>query len=139
MKDIQIKNRFLELRAAGQSYADIAMELKVSKQTLINWSRDLKTELANLKTIQKDELLGRLKITTESRLELLGMMLEKLRGELVKRDFSDLPTDKLLEQIAKTSALIGCESAQLNFSEMTSSDLDLLMCPMNLREERWPA
>jgi hypothetical protein len=67
------------------------------------------------------------------------MMLEKLRNELNKRDLTDLPTDKLLEQIAKTSTLIGSECAQLNFCEMTSSDLDLLLCPMNLKEERWPA
>jgi len=40
MKDQKLKEEFLVLRAQGQSFEKIAKQLKVSKQTLINWSRD---------------------------------------------------------------------------------------------------
>ena len=106
MKDLTVKSRFVELRAAGRSYADIAAELKVSKQTLITWSRSLQLEIGNLKAIEVDALQRRLKIHAEARLELLGGVLERLRDEFFKRDLGGLPTDKLIDQIAKISSAL---------------------------------
>lgn len=51
MKDQETKERFVELRAKGWSFDRIARELKVSKQTLINWSRELALQIGNLKAI----------------------------------------------------------------------------------------
>ena len=40
MKDQKLEEEFLVLRAQGQSFEKIAKQLKVSKQSLINWSKD---------------------------------------------------------------------------------------------------
>ncbi len=44
MKNLSLKERFVELRAKGHSYSSIAKELKKSKQTIINWSKELQFE-----------------------------------------------------------------------------------------------
>ncbi len=49
MKDNETKNKFIELRAKGFSFAKISKELKTSKQTLVTWSKDLTLEIKNLK------------------------------------------------------------------------------------------
>jgi len=48
MKEQTVKERFLALRAQGLSFEKIARQLKVSKQTLINWSREFRYEISNL-------------------------------------------------------------------------------------------
>ena len=60
MKEQEIKTGFVELRAKGWSYDRIAQELKVSKQTLIIWSKELACEIANLKAIELETLPGKI-------------------------------------------------------------------------------
>ena len=50
------KLRFVELRASGYSYLKIAKELRVSKGTLANWSRELAAEME--KILAKGRLLA---------------------------------------------------------------------------------
>lgn len=101
MVDIQVKERFIELRSQGISYEKIAQSLSVSKQTLINWSRENRYALANLKKLRKEALLEKLELTEKARLERLGKMLQRLQEELLKRDFSSVPTEKLSELFLK--------------------------------------
>ena len=48
MKDQKLKEEFLVLRVQGLSFEKIAGQLKVSKQTLINWSREFRYEISNI-------------------------------------------------------------------------------------------
>ncbi len=84
------------LRAKGKSFSSIAQELNVSKQTLINWSRDLKGEIENLESIEVEALREKYSLTTQKRLEFLGESLNKIKSELESRDLSQIPTDRLL-------------------------------------------
>ena len=59
MKDDTIKSKFIELRAKNWSYNRIADELKVSKQTLITWSKDLSHVISNLRAMEIEELQER--------------------------------------------------------------------------------
>jgi len=56
MKDDNVKNRFVELRAKNWSYNRIADELDVSKQTLIAWSKDLSHAIAIYRVMKIEEL-----------------------------------------------------------------------------------
>ena len=96
MKDQETKERFMVLRAKGKSFSSIAQELNVSKQTLINWSRDLKGEIENLESIEVEALREKYSLTTQKRLEFLGESLNKIKSELESRDLSQIPTDRLL-------------------------------------------
>jgi len=96
MRDQETKERFMVLRAKGKSFSSIAQELNVSKQTLINWSRDLKGEIENLESIEVEALREKYSLTTQKRLEFLGESLNKIKSELESRDLSQIPTDRLL-------------------------------------------
>ena len=89
MKDQRTRERFVELRAQGLSFARIAEELKVSKQTLINWSKQFQTEISNLKSIELEALQEKYYLTKRARIELFGQKLQGVLDELAKRSLSD--------------------------------------------------
>lgn len=115
MSKVDQKTRFIELRALGTSYNKIADELSVSKQTLINWSKELKLELANLESLRLDELRQKYCRQKETRLQVFSDALEKIRDELKKRDLGDVPTHKLIELAMKCAGMIDRETPEIMF------------------------
>ena len=97
MADTEIKKRFIALRSKGLSFDKIAKELKKSKQTLINWSKDFKEEIANLKALELETLYEKYYLQKEARLKTFGDMLNKIKAEIETRDLSDVPTARLLD------------------------------------------
>ncbi|HOD08588.1 MAG TPA: helix-turn-helix domain-containing protein [Myxococcota bacterium] len=93
----ELKERFVELRAEGRSYADIAAALGVSKPTLIAWGRELRKEVANARTLRLDALFEQYAIAKAKRIEVFGKRLEAILTELDKRDLSDVATGQLLK------------------------------------------
>ena len=91
------QNRFIELRAQGFSYRDIAKDIGVSVNTLRAWEKRLSSEIAELKAIELDDLHTRFYMAKEARIARLGDTLNKLTAQEEARDFSDIPTDKLLD------------------------------------------
>lgn len=115
MKDLETKQEFIELRAAGLSYQKISRQLGVSKQTLINWAKDLNHELANYSAIERDHLLRQFFLVKEARIKNLGSILARLEAEVGKRDFSDVPTEKLMELTLKFSNTLEKEIEPIEF------------------------
>jgi len=95
------KERFIELRAKGWSFDKIAKKLGKAKQTLINWSKELEDEIANLKALELEALYEKHYLLKENRIETFGVLLRKLKDEVMSRDLSDVPTDKLLDLLLK--------------------------------------
>jgi intein-encoded DNA endonuclease-like protein len=112
MKEAKTKERFVELRAEGWSYERIARELRVSKQTLIDWSHTLEMEIQNLRAIQIEMLQEKYALSKEQKIELFGERLEAIKKELLKRDFSDVPTEKLFDLLLKCSIALQNETAE---------------------------
>ena len=107
MKDLSVQTRFVELRGQGWAYDRIAKELRVSRQTLINWSKDLSTEIANIRALYHEGLIETLKVQRSDRIRFLAAEFEKARLELASRSLEELPSDKLLEyQLKIMKALI---------------------------------
>lgn len=100
------KDKFIELRIEGLSYEDISKQLNISKQTLVNWSKeeDTQIQILNLQELRKEELQKKYIVTSKSRIEMLGKRLNKLLEELDKRDFKDLSTDNLIKLVILTSS-----------------------------------
>ena len=109
MELTETKQQFIELRAKGLSFDKIAKEMSKSKQTLIDWSRDLSGEIANLKAIQLEEMYQTYYLLKENRLQTLGTQLNKIKAEVDKRDFTDIPTDKLLDLLLKYNSKVAEE------------------------------
>jgi len=101
MELLETKEKFIELRAKGWSFDKIAKQLGKAKQTLIDWSKELQEEIANRKALELEVLYETYYLHRESRLQMFGAMLTKIKEEVEKRDLSNVPTDKLLELFLK--------------------------------------
>ena len=97
MESIDIKERFIELRAKGYSFEKIAKELGKAKQTLIDWSKELQDEIANVKALELEALYEKYFLLKESKITNYGTILSKITTELKQRDFSKVNTGQLLE------------------------------------------
>jgi IS30 family transposase len=101
MELLETKEKFIELRAKGMSFDKIAKEIGKAKQTLIDWSKELKDEIANRKALELEALYEKYYLLKENRLQTFGDMLTKIKKEIEQRDLSDVPTDKLLDLLLK--------------------------------------
>jgi hypothetical protein len=106
MELIDTKQRFIELRAKGWSFDKIAKELGKAKQTLIDWSKDFQDEVANLKAMELEAIYESYYLLKENRLETFGGLLNKIKDEVLSRDLTDVPTDKLLDLFLKYNTQI---------------------------------
>lgn len=105
----EMKERFIELRAAGYSYEAIAKEIGVSKPTLIAWSKDLAIEIHNARGLRLDELIQRSIVSKEKRIEAFAQRLEAILAELDKRDLIAVETEKLLALALKYGEMLRAE------------------------------
>lgn len=109
MELTETKQKFIELRAQGLSFDKIAKELNKSKQTLIDWSRDLSGEIANLKAIELEGIYQKYYLLKENRLQTLGTMLNKIKDEVETRELTDVPTEKLMDLLLKYNSKVAEE------------------------------
>jgi transposase-like protein len=94
---VEQKAEFVRLRSTGLSYAKIANELGVAKSTLANWNAELEGEIASARAVELEALQEQYSLLREGRIRLLGDQLQRLGDELGRRDFTTIPTDKLLD------------------------------------------
>ena len=115
MEDLKKKETFIELRARGLSFDKITRRLKVCKQTLIDWSKELEEEIGNLKAIELEALYEKYFLLKENRLQTFGELLARMSAELETRNLADIPTDKLLDIMGRYQALIKEEYTEPRF------------------------
>ena len=88
MHSIETRERFIELRASGWSFAKIA------------------EELAEARKLRRDCLRERLGLTEEKRLERLVSILERLEKRLGDETFESLPPEKALRMYFDVSSKV---------------------------------
>lgn len=117
MKDLEKKEKFIELRAKNISFSKIAEEIGVSKTVLIQWSKELKTEISNIKAMELEKLQELYIVSKSKRIEVFGQKLKEILQELDKRDLKEVDTAKLLELAIKYAELLKKEEVATTFSE----------------------
>ena len=122
---ISQKERLVELRAEGLSFSEIAAELGVSKQTLINWSKELAVELANAQAIRLAGFFEVLRLTKEKRIESLAQRLKFMYEELDRRDLSEVKTETLLTLTLKYTEYLRSEYEPLVLTERSGLDAQI--------------
>ena len=100
MKDNKTKDRFIELRAQGLPLAKIAAKIGASKTTLVNWEREFKEEVDNLRAMELEALYDQYYLSTRKKVEFFGDTLGRIQLELETRNLSDIPTEKLFAMYA---------------------------------------
>ncbi len=116
MHDLQMQQRFIQLRSQGWSFVRIAKELGVAKQTLITWSRKHQHEIQNLRAIELEGLQEQLLFTREARARILTDQLRKAEGELAKRSYADLTTSRLFSLVESLRNQVVRELGPTTFS-----------------------
>jgi DNA-binding XRE family transcriptional regulator len=96
MKDIQSREKFIELRALGLSFEKIAQEIGVSKPTLIKWNRECSKEVANLMYFNSEKLIEQYKLLKIHKIETLANTLNRILDEVQKRNFENVSTKDLI-------------------------------------------
>jgi len=119
-KTIDEKEKFIELRAKGFSFDKISKELGISKPTAMRWEKEFEREIKEFSYILYESMRDQFAMTKKERIERLGNILERIRTELDKRDFSTLQTEKLINiyfsmsnKFKKELNGISCESEEL--------------------------
>ena len=79
METNEKKEKFIQLRAKGYSFDKIAKKLQMSKQTLIDWNKELEEEISNFKAMELELLYEKYYLTREQRLQTFGQMLSRLK------------------------------------------------------------
>jgi len=104
--------KFISLRSQGTRYEEISKQLKVPLETLIEWSQSHKLAIENLKSIAEEvkrcELLDR----DSLRQELLNECFTAIVEELKSRNLSDVPTEKLIDQLLRFSTALKDEKPE---------------------------
>ena len=95
MHDDQTIQRFIELRAQGWTYARLMAELKVTKPTLITWSRKHQFQIQNLKAIELEALGEEWLASVSDRVRQFGQQIRRIEAELAQRDPAKLTTVQL--------------------------------------------
>ncbi|MBU1570587.1 MAG: hypothetical protein KKE00_08760 [Proteobacteria bacterium] len=135
MKNQAEKEKFIELRAGGLSYDDIAVALKVSKPTLLSWGKELQRDIGNARTLRMDELFEKYAVAKLKRVEVFGERLNAILGELVKRDLADVPTVSLLALALKYGESLKDEHEPLS---LQGEDKELDWAAISKTEDKWP-
>jgi len=91
MSKDQLKDKFIELRIKGETFDSIAKELKVSKQTLINWSkeRNIKETITAAQLIKYQSILKMYKHNREGKINYFYELLKKLKEEFNSKDLQN--------------------------------------------------
>lgn len=109
MKPTQLKQQFIELRAKGKSYNYIADKLHISKSTCTAWEKQLSEEIAKLKKEELNALYETYFMTKEAKIKNIGDTLNKIDETLKHADFSEIPTERLLDLKLKYSEALSKE------------------------------
>ncbi len=98
-KNIEDKQKFIELRAEGLSFDKISKQISVSKPTLMKWDKEFSREIDELKYIMYEALREKYLMNKKAKMINYGELLEKARNELINRDFKEVSVEKLFSII----------------------------------------
>ncbi len=116
MKDQETVQKFIELRARGVSYRDIAKQLGVAPSTLVNWSRQHQHLVQNLQAIEWEDFLARTLAPKQQRIQAIAGQLRRLEAELEGRDLASIPTARLHGMVELLRRRLERECGSVQFS-----------------------
>jgi hypothetical protein len=121
-----LKNQIIELRSKGKTLKQIVKELQMSVEDFVTIIEENKAETYQSAQVQKairlEDLQQRYWISAEKRSEMLGKHLKKAIEALNKRNLDDVPTEKLMDFIVKTSVVLAKEEQAMKpFGEIVQS------------------
>ncbi len=122
MKENDIKERFILLRAEGLSFDKISKSIKVSKPTLIEWQKEFTEKIKVLQEVRFNEILEKYNMVKEKRIERLSRELDLAWRTYEKIDYKDLSKRELLMMIIRLEKRLREEIEPNNKYEKDDAD-----------------
>jgi|SRR5580765_2437110 len=95
MHTADTQDKFMDLRAQGWSLGHIANELHVSKRTLVEWNRELASEIQSIRAAELELLKEKILASREEELDRLARLRKDVTDELANRMLKFVPVEKL--------------------------------------------
>lgn len=100
----QKESKVLALRAEGSTIQDIALQVGITQQEVVDTIAAEGYTIKTLQGIATEAKLRTLRANRMERISTLALLRDKLQEELDSRDLSEVPTEKLISLIAKLTA-----------------------------------
>ena len=100
------QTKFITLRSDGLSFDKIAKELKVSKVTLIQWSKLFENDIKELQFLAMVEIKKQFSHSIAKRYETLLKQLDKIDNAILEMDIKDTSLKDLIQLQQHTSLQI---------------------------------
>ena len=91
------QTKFILLRSDGISFDKIAKEVKVSKVTLIQWSKLFEDDIKELQFLAMVEIKKQYSNTVAKRYETLLQQLDKIDNAILEADLLETPLKDLIQ------------------------------------------
>jgi hypothetical protein len=125
---MNLKLEFLKLRAIeGKSFDVISNEINVSKPTLIKWERASRSAIDQIRSAEIQNLISCYNHSLKNRLGNLIKLSQRLEVEVLDRDLSSTPVNKLVEMLLVTNDRIAEIETNNQLSDSTY-DLKIERC-----------
>lgn len=131
---VDLKEQFIESRARGQTMRKIAKDLDISYNTACGWNKSHSEQIAAARAFYLEELEEKYYLTKEARLQLFGDQLEGIKAEILRRDLSDVKTDRLFELLISYHKLLREEYVEPRF--LTEEEIEEHKTSRLARDER---
>jgi len=96
---IEKQQKFIELRAEGLSFDEIAKKVNISKPTLIKWSKDLKDKIEEVTQIIEEQFLAEQRIKNIARAQKISDELDRAYTALSSTDYENMKKKDLINII----------------------------------------
>jgi len=120
------QKQFLVLRADGMTFDNIALKLKVTKPTLMKWSRLFKDDINDLKCLAILALKEEYKYTQKGKYEILLKHLKKVDEAIEKKDLSKVSIKDLLALKNDILESLNITESNTNFVNLDLDDLGFM-------------
>lgn len=117
---------FVMAMADGKSRRQIAEQLNVSLPTVQKWAKEFNAEIEDARNERRKTVIEQYTAIKQAHMQTLANELTTINTELSTRDYSDVPTDKLLDfKLKYQKELIAmCEKEQSIFNIDNLTDLE---------------
>ncbi|MBK7630200.1 MAG: hypothetical protein IPJ23_05795 [Ignavibacteriales bacterium] len=97
--NIEKQQKFIELRAEGLSFDEIAKKVNISKPTLIKWSKELKDKIDEVTQIIEEQFLAEQRIKNIARAQKISEELDRAYNALSNTNYEDMKKKDLINII----------------------------------------
>jgi enoyl reductase-like protein len=129
------KDEIIEKRARGESISSIAQSLNISCSSAAFCIAESAQRIANAINFEKDAFLKRNQMTAPERLQRKVELMKKITDELLSRDFSQVPAEKLIDMLFRLEEKTA-EAIKVTIGEMKTRDtIDELLSFSDVRQQ----